>query len=307
MSTEPKGIWPTMITPFKDNGSIDYDALERLIEWYIERNVDGLFAVCQSSEMFFLNLEERARLSAFVKARAAGRIPVIASGHISDSLEDQVKELTHIAESGADAVILLTNRLAKADETDEVWKANLEYLLKRLPEQVPLGLYECPYPYKRLVSPSLLQWCSQTGRFRFMKDTSCDIDSIKAKLQAIHGGPLKLYNANSATWYETLKAGSAGFSGVMANFHPELYAWLFRNWMLRPNEAIRLADFLSVASMIEKQQYPANAKYYLTLEGITNNTYCRNQTQHLLNATQRLEVEQLRRLTQQISREYLNR
>ena len=47
------GIWPTMITPFSANGTIDYEGLEYLIEWYIREQVSGLFAVCQSSEMFF--------------------------------------------------------------------------------------------------------------------------------------------------------------------------------------------------------------------------------------------------------------
>ena len=53
------GVWPVMLTPFTDHNEVDYPALERLTEWYIENGVSGLFAVCQSSEMFFLSLEER--------------------------------------------------------------------------------------------------------------------------------------------------------------------------------------------------------------------------------------------------------
>ena len=54
----PGGEWPTMLTPFRD-GKVDYPALAELIEWYIAHKVSGLFAVCQSSEMFFLSKEER--------------------------------------------------------------------------------------------------------------------------------------------------------------------------------------------------------------------------------------------------------
>ena len=43
---------------------------------------------CQSSEIFFLSLEERIEVAKFVVERAAGRVPVVASGHISDSIED---------------------------------------------------------------------------------------------------------------------------------------------------------------------------------------------------------------------------
>lgn len=294
-----------MITPFTESNEIDYPALERLIDWYIDKGVDGLFAVCQSSEMFFLSLEERVELARFVKEKAAGRVPVIASGHISDDFEDQVRELTLIGETGVDAVILITNRLAGEDESDDVWKANLEKLLAKLPDDLPLGFYECPYPYKRLISPELLKWCAETGRFFFMKDTSCDIANIKAKLDAIRGTNLKLYNANSATLYETMKLGAAGFSGVMANFHPELYAWLMKNWDKEPDKALALSDFLSVASLIERQLYPVNAKYNLMQEGVLTNYLCRSKNTADFTATNKLEVEQLRRLTQSFIDAYI--
>ena len=53
------GVWPVMLTPFTDDNRVDYDSLEKLINWYIENGVAGLFADCQSSEMFFLSLEVR--------------------------------------------------------------------------------------------------------------------------------------------------------------------------------------------------------------------------------------------------------
>jgi 4-hydroxy-tetrahydrodipicolinate synthase len=303
-TNNPNGVWPTMITPFTETDEIDYDALERVIEWYIRKQVDGLFAVCQSSEMFFMSLEERVKLASFVKEKAAGRVPVIASGHISDTFEDQVQELTAMAATGIDALILITNRLAREDESDEVWKRNLEELLKRLPENVPLGFYECPFPYKRIISPELLKWCADTGRFLFLKDTSCDVQNIRLKMEGIQGSPLKLYNANSATLLETLKLGIAGYSGVMANFHPELYVWLQRNWSDKPDEADRLSNFLSMASLIEKQLYPVNAKYYLMLEGVTNNYRCRSKNHEEFTATNKLEVEQLHRLSEQVAGQY---
>ena len=52
-----------MLTPFDKNGEVDYLALEKLTEWYITHKVSGLFAVCQSSEMFCLSLEERMKVA----------------------------------------------------------------------------------------------------------------------------------------------------------------------------------------------------------------------------------------------------
>lgn len=299
----PKGVYPVMLTPFTEDGQVDYRALKKLVDWYIAHGVSGLFADCQSSEMFFLSLEERVEIARAVIRFAAERVPVVASGHISDSLEEQVKELTAIAETGADAVILLTNRLAGEKESDEVWMENLRYLLERIPKEIPLGFYECPYPYKRLISPKQLKWCAQTGRFFFIKDTSCSIANIKEKLEAIKGTPMKLFNANTSTLFESLQLGAAGFSGVMANFHPGLYTWLCSHFQAQPEMARELADFLTIASMIERQVYPVNAKYYQQMIGNFDSIVTRSKNAALLNDTGRLEVEQLARLQEKIKRD----
>lgn len=288
----PNGVYPVMLTPFTENNEVDYESLGKLVDWYIEKGVAGLFADCQSSEMFFLSFEERVKIGNFVKDRANGKVPVVTSGHISDSLEEQAKELTAIAGTGADAVILLTNRLAKEEESDEVWLENLKKLLDMIPQDVPLGFYECPYPYKRLVAPELLKWCADTGRFYFIKDTSCEVDNMKAKLEAIEGTDMKLFNANTATLLETLDMGAAGYSGVMANFHPEVYVKLCEIYKENHADARRIADFLTVASMIERQVYPLNAKYYQKSIGNFNSIQTRTVSAELLDATAVLEVEQ---------------
>lgn len=296
--TFPNGVYPVMLTPFTEDNKVDYEALGKLVDWYIEKGVAGLFADCQSSEMFFLSLEERVEIGRFVKERAAGRVPVVTSGHISDSLEDQAKELTAIAKTGADAVILLTNRLAKEEESDEVWLENLKKLLEMIPKDVPLGFYECPYPYKRIISPELLKWCADSGRFYFIKDTSCDIENMKAKLDAIKGTNLKLFNANTSTLLESLELGGSGYSGVMANFHPELYVKLCESFWQGDGQSRKIADFLTVASLIERQVYPVNAKYYQKSIGNFNSIMTRTRDPKELNATGILEIQQLVRFTE---------
>ncbi|MBS5082348.1 MAG: dihydrodipicolinate synthase family protein [Clostridiales bacterium] len=291
------GVYPVMLTPFTEDDQVDYEALGKLVDWYIDAGAAGLFAVCQSSEMFCLSREERVSIARFVAESADKRAAVIASGHISDSLDDQAEELNAIAETGADAVILLTNRLAEESQSDEIWLENLKYLLERLPKDIPLGFYECPYPYKRILSPKLLKWCADTGRFYFLKDTSCDITDIKEKLKVIHGTQLKLFNANSATLLESLELGASGYSGVMANFHPEIYSWLTDHFRDQPQRARLWNDFLTVASFIECRAYPVNAKYYQMEIGNFNSLQTRTKSKDLLDDTGRKEVEQLDRLT----------
>lgn len=299
----PGGVWPVMLTPFTQDGQVDYPALEGLIEWYIDNGVSGLFAVCQSSEMFFLSLEERIKIAGFVKEKAAGRVPVIASGHISDRLSDQAEELKRIAETGVDAVILITNRLAAQEEDDEIWLANLKTLLAKLPEDIKLGFYECPYPYKRVLSKEMTAWCAQTGRFYFLKDTSCDIRNIRDKLEVCRGTNLKLYNANTATLLESLKAGAAGYSGVMANMQCSLYSHLTADYGKQEMED--LADMLTLCALIEYQCYPVNAKYYLNGEGVAMTTVARTKKNTLLTETFQKEMEVLRRITRKLEEKYL--
>ena len=197
----------------------------------------------------------------------------------------------------------LNMALISLEESDEVWLENLKKLLALLPEDLALGFYECPYPYKRVISPELLEWCANTGRFYFIKDTSCDIHNMEAKLAKIKGSNLKLFNANSSTLLETLKLGGSGFSGVMANFHADLYVWLCENYEKEPEKARTVADFLTIASMIERQVYPVNAKFYQKSIGNFASIHTRTKPAELLNETARLEVDQLTRLTDFIRKE----
>ncbi len=303
-NTFPGGVWPVMLTPFTKENEVDYKALEALVNWYIDNGVSGLFAVCQSSEMFFLSLEERVKISEAVVKFAAGRVPVISSGHVSDSLEKQAEEINAVAKTGVDACILITNRLAKEEESDEIWLENLQKLLEKIDGSIPLGFYECPYPYKRVLTPETIKWCAQNGRFYFLKDTCCDIAQIDEKLEAAKGSNLKLYNANTSTLLASLRHGAAGYSGVMANFHPELYAWLCDNY--EKAEAEELSDFLSVASLIERQYYPVNAKYHLSnRKGLPMETVCRTKDQSGLTETFREEVRMLDRLSIGYDKKYL--
>ena len=142
MSDRIRGIIPVMLTPFLDSGEIDYAGVERLIEWYLANGSDSVFAVCQSSEMQFLSLSEREALGRFVVSKVVGRVPVAVSGHIGETLDDQIAELRAAARTGADAVVLVTNRLDPCQEGTAALRRTLDALSRALPADLPLGLYE---------------------------------------------------------------------------------------------------------------------------------------------------------------------
>lgn len=203
-----EGIIPVMLTPFTEKNEIDYKGLENLIDWYIDNGADALFAVCQSSEMLFLSLEERVSLSQFVVDYTAGRIPVISSGHISPTIEDQIIELNAMAKTGVDALVLVSNRLDPHNEGTAVFLRHLNTLMEALPADMPLGLYECPAPYRRLLTDEEIQFCAHSGRFVVLKDVSCDLETVTRRVQLVEGSPFSIINANAAIAYEAMQKGS---------------------------------------------------------------------------------------------------
>ena len=295
MSTHSeKGLWPVMLTPFTQEGEIDYPSLERLIAWYEENGAEGLFAACQSSEIFFLSLKERVELVRFVKSHA--HVPVIASGHTAWGAEDQIAELKEIASAGPDALILITNRLVPAGRQQASMLPMVRRILEAATQDMPLGFYECPYPFKRLITLEELEWCAGTGRFAFMKDTCCDIELIQKRLDVLRGTSFRLYNANTTTLLSSLRAGAAGFSGVMLNFHPALYRMMVDSIGENPERAAQIQHFLTLFSEIERQYYPVNAKFHLTeIAGVIASDYARVIPAEGLTETFKTEVRHMDR------------
>lgn len=204
------------------------------------------------------------------------------------------------------AVVVITCQMCKQEDSEEVWRANTQELLK-LTGDIPLGLYECPKPYLRLLSPGTsqvlfahvldtLRWVVDTGRFYFHKDVSCSISKIREKLQALQNAKpvykqsFKFYNANMATLLASMELGAHGFAGIAANFYPHLIgkctiasfpidsAWMLQNYKVHSEPSQLLQRFLSLSEMTVAHKYPQSAKLYVRLceKGFKNiNYHCR--------------------------------
>lgn len=300
----------TMITPYLANGQVDYDAAQRYVEWYAQKGLNGIFAICQSSEIFYLSLEERVRLNRTVyetvqklNREQNKNITVVSSGHISYDLSEQARELNAVYDSGTDALIFITNRLDPHNEGDDVFIRNAEALIAQLPADAKLGLYECPYPYKRLVTPKILDWCVQTGRFYYMKDTCCDPAMLKDRCEQLKGTDFALLNANCQTLLQSYRFGAKGYCGIMANFHPELYVQLGEIWQKEPEKAELLQAYLCGMGFTESGlPYPLSAKYNLCLEGIETAIIARPRPGERLTPYQKYCVEQMKQLSDHIAK-----
>lgn len=278
MNTIHKEFIPVMLTPFKDNGEIDFNGLTELTEFYIKSGASGLFSNCLSSEMFELTEQERLQVVKHVVNVAGGAVRVVATGTFGGEIQTQADFVKKIYETGADAVIVITNMLASQQEPDEVFNAQMFKLLD-LTDSIPLGFYECPVPYKRLISPEQLELFVATNRIIYHKDTCLDIEQVKQKLKAGNERDFGLYDAYMGHAVASLKAGASGLSCIQGNYWPELIVWLCENFN-NPSltkEVDRVQQFFIDNMEVMHHVYPVTAKYYLQKRGLSISTFTRQE------------------------------
>jgi len=272
----PFGFVPVMLTPFLESGEIDFPGLSQLTEFYLEAGAAGLFANCLSSEMYELTDEERLAVTRHVVETVAGRVPVVATGTFGGPLEEQADFIKQIYDTGVQAVIVITSLIAQQDESDEVLMERMHQLLDLTPG-VPLGMYECPVPYKRLIDSRMLAELLPTGRIVYHKDTSLDDEEVARRLKVGEGYEFGLYDAYMVNAVSSLKAGAAGLSCIQGNLFPELVVWLCANYGQpeRAEEVAQVQQFFDDCMDLAHTAYPIIAKYTLQKRGLPISLYTR--------------------------------
>jgi len=268
-----------MLMPFQDDKTIDYKSLDELVELYLDAGAGGLFANCLSSEMFHLSKEEMLRSVAFIVEKVNGRVPVVATGTFRESPEDQARFVKEMYATGVDSVIVITCLLAAETDDEATFRANARQLIA-LTGDVPLGFYECPVPYKRLIQADFLGELVATGRVNYHKDTCLDMTGIQEKLAATRAYPgFGLYDAYMVHAVESLRAGSAGLSCIQGNYFPELVVWLCDHYTEDSPDVQEVQDFFSRNMDVMHDTYPASAKYVLKKRGLDIGILCRNDSE----------------------------
>lgn len=261
--THLAGAWPVLITPYDPDLRIDRAAYRALLEWYIAQGVGGLYANCQSSEMFLLDDDERVQLARDAVATAAGRVPVAATGNLGASLAEHIALCRRIADAGADVVMLVVPEFHDND-------ADLERYYFAVAEQVdaPLGLYECPVPRPYHLGVELVRKLAASGRFVAFKETSCDLTKIRALLDATRGAPLALLQANTPYLLEAVRAGAPGTMSIATNWLPELVAAVVTRAQAGDPSAEPLHAHLCALEMAGRAVHPLGVKHFLARRGL---------------------------------------
>jgi 4-hydroxy-tetrahydrodipicolinate synthase len=282
MSASEKKFVPVMITPFNLKAKVDFDAVSRLVDFYLAAGVKGFFANCLSSEMYSNSEDERLELTSHIVRYVNGRVPVVATGSFGLTIEDKAEFTRKIYDTGIQAVILITGHFANVDDSDEVLIRNFEKMF-RLTDNIPLGLYECPAPYKRIITAEVFKTLLATDRLVYHKDTSIDLDKVKAKIELAKNSHLEFYDAHTPNAIYSLQLGAKGMSAISGNFYPEILVWMcdHANDPARQEDVKWLQSELTRVDPLIHQAYPMSAKYFLQKRGLPVRTISRTHALEL--------------------------
>jgi 4-hydroxy-tetrahydrodipicolinate synthase len=269
---------PVMITPFNLKAKVDFDVVSNLIDFYLTAGVKGFFANCLSSEMFSITEDERLELTAHVVKKVNGRVPIVATGSFGLTIEDKAEFTKKIYDTGIDAVILITGHFAKVADDDDVLLKNFETMYN-LTGNIPLGMYECPAPYKRIIPAPVFKTLLSANRLVYHKDTSILIENVKAKLDIVKEtkSNIEFYDAHTPNAMQSLYLGAKGLSSISGNFYPEILVWMVNNATNpdKQGEVKWLQAELTRVDPLIHVAYPMSAKYFLQKRGLPIRTISR--------------------------------
>jgi 4-hydroxy-tetrahydrodipicolinate synthase len=267
---DTKKFVPVMITPFNLKAKVDLDVVSKLVEFYLAAGVKGFFANCLSSEMFSISEDERLELTKHVVDAVNGRVPVVATGSFGLTIEDKADFTKRIYDTGIDAVVLITGHYARIEEDDAVLLQRFSDMF-RLTGNIPLGLYECPAPYKRVLPADVFQALIQSNRLIYHKDTSCSTQAVKEKLAVTAAyESFEFYDAHTPNGLASMQMGAKGLSSIAGNFYPEILVWLCNAVMdkNKMDEVRWMQSELAAVDPLIHEAYPMSAKYFLQKRGV---------------------------------------
>lgn len=278
MNTESKKFVPVMVTPFNLKAGLDLDLVSILVEFYLAAGAQGLFANCLSSEMFSITEDERLMLTQHIVRQVNGRVPVVATGSFGLTIAEKAAFTRKIFDTGIDAAIMITGHFAKESDSDEVLLNHFDELFHLTPN-IPLGMYECPAPYKRIIGADTFKTLLAANRLVYHKDTSIEPAQVMAKLQVLKemDNQLEFYDAHTPNALFSVQSGAKGMSSISGNFYPEIMVWLVNN---ANNPALKeevnwLQQELTKVDPLIHIAYPLSAKYFLQKRGIPIRTISR--------------------------------
>lgn len=205
-----------LITPMHADGSIDWEALDRLVEFHIRKGTDAIVAVGTTGESATLNPSEHIAAIERVVKTAAGRRPIIAGTGANNTAE--AIELTAEAKRvGADACLLVTPYYNKPPQRGLI--KHYEAIANAV--DIPQWLYNVPGRTAVDMLNETVAALADIPQITAIKDATGNLTRGR-ELISLVGDRMAVYSGDDATAWELIAAGGQGNISVTANVAPAL-------------------------------------------------------------------------------------
>ena len=219
-----EGAGVAIVTPFFENGGINFDELNRLIEFQIEQKIDSIVICGSTGEAATMNHEEHVAAIKCAVDTVAGRVPVIAGTGSNDTA--YCVELTKKAEElGADAALLVTPYYNKC--TQEGLYRHYKTVAEAVPN-LPLILYNVPSRTNVNISPELLYRLSDCENIIGVKE--CNFGQVP-EIYSLCGDRYALYSGEDGLAVPMISLGAKGVISVIANILPKETSEMIHDYM----------------------------------------------------------------------------
>ena len=210
-----KGMATAMVTPMTSTG-VDYDALERFIEFQLENGINALVAVGTTGESATLTPEERKAVIRFTVKKVNGRVPVIAGTGTNNT--SHVLDFSKSAcDDGADALLVVTPYYNKATQSGLI----AHYTAVADAAEKPLILYNVPGRTGCNIQPATVNVLADHPNIVGIKEASGDMSQVVDIFQMC-GDRIDVYSGEDALSVPFISMGGAGTISVLSNVVPKL-------------------------------------------------------------------------------------
>ncbi len=263
------GLGVALITPFKEDNSIDYEALSRLVHFHLENGTDYIVALGTTAETPTLSKNEKNDVSRFIVEQVNGRIPVVL-GLGGNNTSDLVNDLQTGDFRGISAILSVTPYYNKPSQ--EGLYQHYSALSKASP--LPVILYNVPGRTGVNMAPeTTLRLARDCANIVAVKEASGNLHQIKAIIDNAPQGFFVISGDDSITT-DVIALGGIGVISVFANAFPKEMAWLVKNALEGNAEEARRkmnADFDTLFHLMFVEGNPSGVKCLLNLKGMVHN------------------------------------
>lgn len=215
MKKLPDGSIVALITPFKEDGSVNFDKLKELVEWHIQNGTDGILVLGTTGESSTMTHEEDDEVVACAIEQAAGRVPIIVGAGSNDSYTQLEKSMKY-EKMGADGLLLISPYYNKANRQGLIE----HFLLSANAVNIPIILYNIPGRTGQSIPVDVVEELSHHPMIQGIKEASGNI-SYAANIAPFLSEDFKMYSGNDDIIVPMLSLGASGVISVFADVMPK--------------------------------------------------------------------------------------